>query len=64
MLGPSFIKSYSALEVGEYDVIHPENCLFTYTYDSGKIIFSVMDGCRMGIDSHFASTPAAKFFER
>lgn len=58
------MRIYSTLQIGEYHLNHCEDYLFADTYDTHKTICCVMDGCTMGIDSHFASTLVGKLIRK
>jgi hypothetical protein len=55
---------FSYKQIGESHANYCEDDLFIGDVGKNKIVIAVMDGCTMGIDSHFASTLLAKSLKR
>lgn len=58
------MKIFSHKQIGESHTNYCEDDLFFGDIGKNKIVMAVMDGCTMGVDSHFASTLVAKSLKR
>lgn len=55
---------YKTTLIGTHHTNHCEDFLLTEEIGQSKLLIAVMDGCTMGIDSHFASTLMAKLLKK
>lgn len=58
------MKTYSALQIGDYHLNNCEDYLFIGDIGNDKILCAVMDGCTMGTDSYFVSTLTGKLLRK
>ncbi len=58
------MKIYKLIKMGEYHQDFCEDFLCVEYLDSKYTIIAVMDGCSMGIDSHFSSTLFGKIIKK
>jgi len=58
------MKKYELTKIGEFHTNHNEDYLISNEIGFNKIMIAVMDGCSMGIDSHFASTLIGKILKK
>ncbi|MCK7556918.1 protein phosphatase 2C domain-containing protein [Chitinophaga sedimenti] len=58
------MQIHTTLQKGSYHPQHNEDFLITANIGHGRLLCAIMDGCTMGIDSHFASTLTGKVLRR
>lgn len=58
------MKTYTALQIGDYHTNYCEDYLFTGTIGSDKLLCAVMDGCTNGTDCYFISTLVGKLLRK
>ncbi len=63
LLGIS-MKIYHYARIGTYHINHNEDSLAIHELSDQHKLLAVMDGCSMGIDSHFCATLVAKLLRK
>lgn len=58
------MKTYTALQIGDYHTNYCEDYLFTGTIGSDQLLCAVMDGCTNGTDCYFISTLVGKLLRK
>lgn len=58
------MKIYSAIQIGDYHLNHCEDALYIGKFGKDKLVFALMDGCTMALESHFASTLVGKILKK
>lgn len=58
------MKKYEISKIGEFHINHNEDSKAIAEIGKEKILISVMDGCSMGKESHFASTLISKLLRK
>ena len=58
------MRKYELTKIGEFHTNHNEDYFMSTEIGSNKVMISVMDGCSMGTDSHFASTLIGKILKK
>ena len=58
------MQKYELTQIGSFHTNHNEDSLITHKIGNHKLLIAVMDGCSMGIESHFASTLIAKILKK
>lgn len=58
------MKTYTALQIGDYHSNYCEDYLFTGTIGSYTLLCAVMDGCTNGTDCYFISTLVGKLLRK
>ncbi len=58
------MQIYQLSQIGEFHTNHNEDALAITDIGNNKTLLSVMDGCSMGKESHFASTLMAKLLRK
>ncbi len=58
------MKTYTALQIGDYHTNYCEDYLVTVSIGSDKLLCAVMDGCTNGTDCYFISTLVGKLLRK
>lgn len=58
------MKIYKTSIIGQFHLNHNEDYFIVEKIGNEKILIAVMDGCTMGIDSHFSSTLIGKILRK
>lgn len=58
------MRIYQYSQIGQFHTNHNQDHLFYKELGEEKLIIAVMDGCSMGIESHFASCLLAKILKK
>lgn len=58
------MKTYSAIQIGDYHQNHCEDHLFVGNYGKNIILCALMDGCTTAIESQFASVLVGKILKK